>query len=340
MYTVGLIAEEIGGRVIGNKDQKIGSISSLEDVKSGSVLLIRDKRIFSKLEKIVQPLCLILDFEPEEDQDFEYIIIDARKKDEAFIKILSLFEEKEAPSGRISDKASVDPEASIGKGVTIGDFVSIGENTVVKDSTCIGPNTTIGRNCSIGKGCMIYSNVTIIPNTIIEDNVNIHAGVVIGSDGFRYSKINGLNRKVPQIGGVYIEKNVEIGANTTIDRAILGYTKIGENTKIGNLVQIAHNVEIGKNSIICPLCGISGSVKIGNNVILAGDVGIADNIVIEDDVYIGPKAGVMKKVVEKGSKFMGYPAKDYNTWRNYSATWPKLRGMYSDLRKIKEKLGL
>ncbi|HEB29298.1 MAG TPA: UDP-3-O-(3-hydroxymyristoyl)glucosamine N-acyltransferase [Spirochaetes bacterium] len=344
MYTAGSLAEAIGGMIVGNKDREINSICSPDLLNPGAVLLVRNKKVYDNLDKTVKPLCLIVDIEPDfeagEDPEFDYIVVDPLKMDEAFITVLSLFEKKETPSGRISDNASIDPGASIGENVTVGDFVFIGNNTEVKDGAYIGHNTVISRDCEIGKGCMIYPNVTIYPATVIKDNVIVHSGVVIGSDGFSYSKINGINRKVPQVGGVYIEKDVEIGSNTTIDRATIGCTRIGENVKIDNLVQIAHNVEIGKNSIICAMCGVSGSVRIGENVILAGDVGLADHIVIEDDVYIGPKAGVMKKVVKKGDYYMGYPAKDYKTWKEYSATFPKLKGMYKDVRRIKSKLGL
>ena len=344
MHTAGSLAEAIDGRIVGNKDREISSICTPDLPKPGAVLLVRNKRVYGDLDKTVKPLCLIVDFEPDfkegEDPEYDYIVVDPLKMDEAFITVLSLFEKKETPSGLVSDKATIHPGVSVGKNVTVCDFVFIGNNTVVKDGSYIGHNTVISRDCEIGKGCMIYPNVTVYPDTVIKDNVIVHSGVVIGSDGFSYSKINGINRKVPQIGGVYIEDDVEIGSNTTIDRATIGYTRIGKNVKIDNLVQIAHNVEIGKNSIVCGKCGISGSVRIGENVILAGDVGLADHIVIEDDVYIGPKAGVMKKVVKKGEYYMGYPAKDYKTWREYSATLPKIKGMFNDVRKIKSKLGL
>jgi UDP-3-O-[3-hydroxymyristoyl] glucosamine N-acyltransferase len=137
-----------------------------------------------------------------------------------------------------------------------------------------------------------------------------------------------------------IGRNVEIGANTTVDRATLGYTVIGENTKIDNLVQIAHNAVIGKNSIICGHCGVSGSVKIGDNVVLAGAVGIADHVTVEDDVIIGAKAGVMDKVVTKGRKLLGTPAINFKAEMEFVALKPKLKSMYFDLKKIKEKLGL
>jgi len=340
MYTIGFIAEQIGGRVIGNSDRKIGFISPMDDIESGSIVFIKDKRNLKMLSDDVESLCVIVDFEPEEGTNLDYIVIEPDMKDAAFIKLLSLFESKRVQSGAISEKALVSSDASIGKNVTVSDFVSIGENTTVQADTYIGPHTFIGDNCKVGRGCIIYPNVTIYQNTILEDKVILHSGTVIGSDGFSYLNIDRVNQKIPQIGGVHIGKNVEIGANTTIDRATIGYTKIGENTKIDNLVQIAHNCVIGKNTIICGLCGIAGSVKIGDNVVIAGAVGLADHITIEDNVFIGPKSGVMKKVVKKGSNIVGTPATDYKTEMNFFAMKPKIKEMYYDVRKLKQKLGL
>lgn len=338
MYTIEDIAKEIDGKVLGKSAQKVFSISSLDDIRSNSIVFIKNRKNFETMKKGIKPLCLVVDFDPDTSTDFDYIVIDSEKKDEAFIKLLSLFKKEDAISQRISEKASVSLDAVIGNRVTIGDFTSVGECSKIDDGTCIMAHTFIGSRCSIGKGCIIYPNVTIYSDSIIDDNVIIHSGVVIGSDGFSYLNIDGGNRKIPQIGGVHIKKNVEIGANTTIDRATLGYTEIGENTKIDNLVQIAHNVVIGKNTIICGLCGISGSVKIGNNVVIAGAVGLMDHIVIEDDVFIGGKSGVTEKCVKKGSRMLGYPATDLKTQMEFWVVQPKVRKMYFDIKKIKKKL--
>ena len=340
MYTVAYIAQQIAGKVIGESETKIERVCPPDDVGKRSIVFIKEKRTFGNLKGKGDAGCFVVDFEPEEPSISTFIVITPEMKDAAFIKLLSLFQEKSGLSGMLSQRAVVSPRARIGKDVTVGDFVSIGENSSIGDGTWIGHNSVIGKDCSIGLACIIHPNVTIYPNTIIEDGVIVHAGVVLGADGFSYSKINGINVKVPQIGGVIIGKNVEIGANTTIDRATLGYTRIGENTKIDNLVQIGHNCEIGKNSIICALCGIAGSVKIGDNVILAGMVGLADHIIIEDDVLIGAKAGVMKKVVRKGTYLWGYPAIDYKTEMEFNAVKPRLRQAVHDVRRIKERLNM
>ncbi|KPJ89139.1 MAG: hypothetical protein AMS17_03010 [Spirochaetes bacterium DG_61] len=340
MYTVEFIAGQIAGKVIGESETKIERLSPPEDIEERSIVFIKERRTFDKLEGKAGAGCFVVDFEPEERETSTFIVITPEMKDAAFIKLLLLFQKKSDLSGMRSERAVISPRARIGKDVTVSDFVSIGGNTSIGDGTRIGPNCVIGEDCSIGRECIIHPNVILYPNTIIEDGVIIHAGVVLGADGFSYSKINGMNTKIPQIGGVIIGKNVEIGANTTIDRATLGYTRIGENTKIDNLVQIGHNCEIGKNSIVCGLCGISGSVKIGDNVILAGMVGLADHITIEDDVLIGAKSGVMKKLVRKGTYLWGCPALQYKTEMEFNAVKPRLRQVVHDIRRIKETLNM
>jgi UDP-3-O-[3-hydroxymyristoyl] glucosamine N-acyltransferase len=339
VYTIGEIAKRIGGEVHGNPERIVRCVSPIEQVEKDSIVFVRDSKNFMKITG-KKPACLILDFHPPEGEGIDFIYIAKEKKEEAFLMLLSLYEE-EADFGKgISATALVSPKAHLEEGVVIGDFVVVGENTEIKSGTRIGAHTVIGKNCWVGNKCTIYPHVALYPNTRIEEGVIITSGAVIGSDGFGYRKINETHHKIPQIGGVHIGRNVEIGANTTIDRATVGFTKIGDGTKIDNLVQIAHNVEIGKNSIICAFCGISGSVKIGSNVVMAGGVGLADHIVIEDDVVIGARAGIMEKRVKRGRRIVGAPARDVREMMEIWAMRPKLKGMYFDLQKIKKKLNL
>jgi UDP-3-O-[3-hydroxymyristoyl] glucosamine N-acyltransferase len=338
-YTIGEIAERIHGTVIGNSGLRVQQVCTPENMNENSIVFIRDKKTWKGIDP-GGSMCLVVSFEPDETDRTNYIVIEPEKKDEAFITILSLFQGSNGVGSGIARTALISPDAGLEDDVSIGEYTVIDENTRILTGSTVGPHVFIGRNCSIGKNCTIHPNVSIYPNTVIGDDVIIHAGVVIGSDGFGYSPVEGEHRKIPQIGGVEIGNRVEIGANTTIDRATIGMTRIDDGTKIDNLVQIAHNVEIGKNVIICALSGISGSVKIGNNVIIAGAVGLKDHIVIEDDVYIGAKAGVMEKVVKKGRRMLGTPAVDFKTAMEYFAMWPKLKQMFNDIRMIKKKLGL
>ncbi|MFW6138845.1 MAG: UDP-3-O-(3-hydroxymyristoyl)glucosamine N-acyltransferase [Spirochaetota bacterium] len=337
-YSAGYIAEQIGGQVIGDRNMEVHSISSPRDPKSHSVVFIKEDKAMGRLGE-VNPLCVVVDFSPQ-NRNYTYIKIDPSKKEHAFIKLLSLFSQNIDLSSGVSPRASISSNASLEKGSCVGDFVRVEGAASIGSGTYVGPGVFIGGNCRIGNGCIIYPNVTIYPNTIIENNVIIHSGAVIGSEGFGYANLEGRNQKIPQVGGVYIESYVEIGANTTIDRSTIGYTRIGENTKIDNLVHVAHNVEIGRNTVICALSGISGSVKIGNNVVIAGAVGLKDHITIEDDVYIGAKAGVMDKVVKKGRKILGIPAINFKSEMEFIALKPKLKSMFFDLQRIKKKLGI
>jgi len=339
MYTVGEIAERVGGSVKGDAKMEVTAICTPEDLTPGSVVFIKKKKWFDEMEKSVKPLCVVVDFEPDPGTGFEFVVIQKKRQEEAFISLLEMFRtEWRAPEGT-SDLASVDSNAEIAKSAAVDSFVKIGPRTRIGEGTSIGANSVIGPDCTIGKNCLIHPNVTIYPNTVIGNNIIVHSRVVIGGDGFSYSRINGTNRKVPQIGGVLIEDNVEIGANATIDSATIGYTRIGKNAKIDNLVQIAHNVVIGKDSIVCALCGVSGSVSIGDNVVLAGQVGLADHIVIEDEVLVGAKSGVMTKRVKKGEKLLGYPATSFQKQLKSWVLTQKLPELNSDLQKIKKKLG-
>jgi UDP-3-O-[3-hydroxymyristoyl] glucosamine N-acyltransferase len=260
-----------------------------------------------------------------------------------FIDLLTLFDTERDFGSVVAHEAAagavIDPGAELGKDVVVDAGAVIGA-CVIGDGSRIGANTVIGKNCTLGKGCVIFPRVTIYPGSIIEDNVTIHSGTVIGADGFGYSMIEGEHRKIPQLGGVHIGRDVEIGANTTIDRATLGMTKIGRGTKIDNLVQIGHNVEIGEHCIIVALCGIGGSTTFGNHVIMAGMAGITDHAVVGDNAFLLANAGVMAKRVKSGAMVAGYPSMDVHKVKEFWAMRGKIRGMYKDLLALKKKVNI
>jgi len=339
MFTIDEIAKKLDGRVIGDSNKIISNISTPEDIQDGSIVFIKDKKHFNLILNSNHRACIVVPFEPE-DSSFDYIVIEKENKDKTFINLLEIFSETDKKEPGVAEVVSISKKSKIDKSTTIGLFTAIEDDVEIGENTIIDESCFIGKGTKIGNGCHIYPGVKVYSNTMIEDNVILHSGVVVGSDGFGYRSIDGKNVKIPQIGGAYIEKGVEIGANSTIDRATIGYTRIGENTKIDNLVHIGHNVKIGYNTIICALCGISGSVKIGNNVIIAGAVGLKDHIEIEDDVYIGAKAGVMERHVKRGAKLLGIPAIDFRAEMEFIAIKPKLKGMYKDIKKIKKNLGI
>jgi UDP-3-O-[3-hydroxymyristoyl] glucosamine N-acyltransferase len=220
VLTLGEIAERIGGELRGKKERPVQGVAPPEDAVDDDIVFVRDRKL---LEQYVEreTVSFILDFYPEDGSNLDYIYIPPEEKDRVFIDLLSLFEEEGDFGSSIAEAASVSEKASIGKGVVLDEYSLVGENTSIGENTRIGAQCSIGRNCQLGEGCVLYPRVTIYPNTRIGDRVIIHAGAVIGSDGFGYSKIEGKHRKIPQIGGVCIENDVEIGANTTIDRSTL-----------------------------------------------------------------------------------------------------------------------
>jgi UDP-3-O-[3-hydroxymyristoyl] glucosamine N-acyltransferase len=238
------------------------------------------------------------------------------------------------PSAVIEQGAFVSAKASIGANCYIGKNVSIDEGVIIKS------NCSIQQNVKIGKNTLIHSNVVIYKDCEIGDNCIIHSGVVIGADGFGYiENSDGSYSKIPKIGNVVIGNNVEIGANTTIDRSLIGSTYISDGVKLDNLIQIGHNVEVGENSVMAAQVGVSGSAKIGKRNRFGGQVGIAGHLEIADDVIIMAQSGVAKSVTQKGMYF-GSPIKDRITAFKIEAVIPQLPQIYKDINLIKKKLDI
>jgi UDP-3-O-[3-hydroxymyristoyl] glucosamine N-acyltransferase len=245
------------------------------------------------------------------------------------------------PLGRFSgqsDQAFIHPGAKVHPSAVIAPFVYIGEGAEVGADTRLFPHVHVGEDCRIGKGCTIYPRVTLMDNTQIGDRVILHAGVVLGSDGFGFAQAAQGLEKFPQIGRVVIEDNVEIGANSTIDRAALGETRIGRGTKIDNLVQIGHNVQVGENSIIVAQVGIAGSTKLGKGVVLAGQVGVAGHLTVGDGCRVAAKGGIHSSIPPKTDLGGGMPSIEYKKYLRTVTTIPKLPEMSKRLRRLEKEL--
>ncbi len=264
------------------------------------------------------------------DIDTSQIVVKNPKA--AFAILLEHFYPKRHPFSGISKKADIAEEAVIGKGVCIGQFAVISKGAVIGDRTVVYPGVFIGEDVRIGQDCVIYSNVSIVERSQIGHRVIIHSGAVIGADGFGFVFDEGVHRKIPQIGNVEIGDDVEIGANTTIDRATFGSTVIGSGVKIDNLVQIGHNVTIGSNSIIVAQVGVGGSSKIGEGVILAGQAGVSDHTEIEAGSVIGAQSGVTGRL--KKNIYVGTPGRPYKGVIKAYEVFPEL----PDLKKRLERL--
>ena len=254
-----------------------------------------------------------------------------------FARIVRIFARPQGEFSGCHESSTVHPEALVAEGVTIYPHVTVGPRARIEKGCTLFSGVYVGEDCTIGTGSVLYPNVVLMAGTQLGKNVILHPGVVVGSDGFGYAQAQAEHEKIPQIGRVVIEDDVEIGANTTIDRAALGETRIGRGTKIDNLVQIGHNVQIGENSILVAQVGIAGSSKLGKNVILAGQVGISGHLEIGDSCRVGAKSGVGKSL-QAQTDWSGIPAVEHARFLRMAATLPKVPDMHKKIKKLESTL--
>lgn len=302
-FTASQIASKLGAQVFGDPDLVLTGFAPADTAKPGDLTFAENETYFERAAQSEASAILVAEDFPKGRQT----LIRVSQARVAFAQILPLFFPETQffpgvhPSAIIADSAVVDPSAHIGPYCIVGERVQIGPDVVLQG------HDDVGDDCILGPSCRLFPRVTLYPRTQCGSRVRLHAGVVIGSDGFGYVFDKGAHRKVPQVGQVILNDDVEIGANTTIDRAALGATVVGKGTKIDNLVQIGHNVTIGDHGIIVSQVGIAGSTKIGAYTTIAGQVGIAGHLRIGDRVTIAAKAGVMHHIPE-GQKWLGAPA--------------------------------
>jgi UDP-3-O-[3-hydroxymyristoyl] glucosamine N-acyltransferase len=258
----------------------------------------------------------------------------------SFASLMQIYQQMQAKSlTGIQEPVYIHPTATIGENVFIGAFSYIGENAVIGNNTKIHAQTFIGNNVSIGNETVIHAGVKIYYDCTIGNKTVIHAGTVLGSDGFGFApQADGTYKKVPQLGNVVIEDEVEIGANTCIDRATMGSTIIRKGTKLDNLVQIAHNVEIGQDSVIAAQAGISGSSKVGNNVMMGGQVGVVGHISIADGTKINGQSGITRTVSEPNTSLNDTPAFDYKSTLRSQAVYRRLPALEKKIQELEKAL--
>ncbi|MBO5960731.1 MAG: UDP-3-O-(3-hydroxymyristoyl)glucosamine N-acyltransferase [Paludibacteraceae bacterium] len=334
------IADFLQGVVEGDNTIKVNDVSKIEDGRPGTLTFLSNPKYTSYIYDTKASIVLVnKDFTPE--KEIKATLIKVNNAYECLAKLLQLVESVKPQKVGISPLASIATSATVGENVYIGPFVVIGENTSVGNNTSIYPHTFIDDNCKIGNNCLIKAGVKIDRETIIGNHCILQHGVVIGGDGFGFApQTDGTYNKLPQVGNVIIEDNVEIQANATIDRATIGSTIIRNGAKIDNLVQIAHNVEIGENTVMASQSGVAGSTKIGKQCIVAGQVGFAGHINIADGNTFGAQTGVPNSIKQPGGIHQGYPAIPVNIFRRASVVYknlPELQKMVYDLqRKVNE----
>lgn len=302
-------ADLIGGKITGNENLEISNIAKIEEANPGDLTFLY-LPAYEKFLDTTKASAIIVKtgFDKSKRDDLSYIEVE--KPNIAFQRIIIEFFTPVLPLEGIDESARIHPSSKIGNNVAIGKNVVIDADCEIGDNSKIYHNCVIMHNCRLGSNALLYPNVSLREDCLIGNNVIVHSGTVIGSDGFGFSpNEKGEYFKVPQIGNVVIEDNVELGSNVSIDRAALGSTVIKSGTKIDNLVQIAHNVVVGSNTAISAQTGISGSTKIGNNCIFGGQAGVTGHIEIGDNILIGAQSGVSKSITKPGTYF-GYPAQE------------------------------
>ncbi len=335
IYSLSQLAEMLDAEFHGNPDTKILGLCPLDEVSS-DFLVFADSEEHMKTAFASTAAAVILSKKPD---DATKPVIISEHPLMAFAQLISIFYPDIEKTPGIHPTAYIGAHVKLGQNVHIGPYAIVEDHCEIGDKAVIHAHAVIREHCKIGEACEIHPHVTIYPRTSLDKKVIIHAGTTIGSDGFGYRFIHGIHHKLPHAGSVVIGANVEIGANTVVDRATLGTTRIGQGTKIDNLVQIAHSVKIGEHNIICAFTGIAGSSSTGNHVVLAADVGISDHVRIEDQVTLGARTGVPpKKVLKKGITYLGNPARPKEKALEHELSSTRIPYMRKHISNMQERL--
>ncbi len=331
------LADLVGGRVIGDADATIERVSSIEDAGPGDITFLIHPRYRRHLDSCRASAVIVAD-DPGAEAVRNLLVTGDPLR--AFARIHALFNPPTAHAAGVSPLAAVDPTAVIEPGASLYPHCFVGRNARVGEETVLMPGVSIGAEARLGRGCVLHPNVTLAEGCRIGDGVILHAGVVVGSDGFGYAGHGPGRLKVPQAGIVEIGDHVEVGANTTIDRATIGSTRIGAGTKIDNLVQIGHNVVVGERCLIIAQTGIAGSAVVGDDVILAGQAGVKDHVEIGSRSVIGPRSAILQSV-PPGSVLSGLiMAAPHKEWLRVMRLLPKLPALWRRVAEIERALRL
>ncbi|MFT3748679.1 MAG: UDP-3-O-(3-hydroxymyristoyl)glucosamine N-acyltransferase [Agriterribacter sp.] len=335
MFTAAQIAMLINAKVEGDAETKVGSFSKIEEAKEGQLAFLANPK-YEEYLYTTGASVIIVNESLELKEKVKGTLLRVPDAYTAFASLLAKYQEMVAQQlTGIQQPSYIAPTAKIGENIFIGAFAYIGENVVIGNGAKIYPNAYIGNNVIIGDNTVIHPSVTIYHQCRVGKKVTIHAGSVIGGDGFGFApQPDGSFAKVPQIGNVEIEDNVEIGANATIDRATIGSTIIRAGAKLDNLIQVAHNVEVGNNTVIAAQAGVSGSTKIGNNVMIGGQAGIVGHITIADGARINAQSGVSKSIKQANSAVTGSPAHDYTSALRSQAITRKLPELEKRIKEL------
>ena len=332
--TVSELAAHVGSRVTGDGSVLIAGVGSLDSAGEGDISYVEDEKFFeaanqSRASCLIVPEKVALDFPCQ---------IQVKNPKLAFALIAEVLHPPKQRAPEIHSSAVIAKDAKIGSDVFIGAFVCVGENSTIGDRTQIRAGAKIGDNVTVGTDCVIHPNVFIEDGMTIGDRVILHAGVTIGADGFGYVRGDMGYHKFPQIGTVIIEDDVELGANTTVDRGALGRTRIGKGTKLDNLVHVGHNCDIGERVVIAAQTGISGSVTIEDDCVIGGQVGFGDHVLVQSGAVIGSKAGVLPGKIVRPGVWWGIPIQPLDEYKRLNAHISRLPHVREQIKDLSERI--
>ena len=329
------IAEKLGLALSdgAEKDKLISGVNTLEDAGENELSFLANPKYAPFLEKTSAGAVIV---DPKHAGKVKNALL-SENPYMAFAKVLFFFSRPQGEFKGVSDRAHIDPSAEISSGATVYPFAFIGARARIGEGTTVFPGCYIGEDSVLGKNCLIYPNAVLMSGTRIGDRSIIQPGAVLGSDGFGFVPSETGIEKIPQIGTVSIDEDVEIGSNTTVDRAAMGETRIGTGSKLDNLVQIGHNVRIGKYCLLAGQAGISGSTRLGDQVILAGQAGLSGHLNVGNNVVIGPQSGLAKNVKD-GEVLGGTPSMPKGDFLRSSVLLPRLPELYNRIKKLEKAL--
>ena len=336
-FTAEMIAGLLGGEIVGDKGTTVSTVSSIDGGKAGSLAYLTNPAYEQYLYTTEASIVLVdKTFEPKQEVTTTLIKVD--NVGQCVLNLLEMYNATRPRKTGISKLASINEAAQMGENCYVGDFTVIEAGAKIGNNVQLYPQCYVGDNVVIGEGTKIYPGVKIYEGCVIGKNCILHSGVVIGADGFGFApKEDGTFAKIPQLGNVIIEDNVELGANTCIDRAKTDSTIIRSGVKLDNLIQIGHNVEVGANTVMSAQVGIAGTSKVGSNCFVAGQVGIADHVTIGNRVKIGSKSGIDKSVADDEIRF-GYPALPGMQYHRSFAIFRQLPDMASKVREMEKRI--
>jgi len=340
-FTAAMIAGLLNGTVEGDPETKLNTVARIEEGGAGALSFLSNPKYEPYLYTTGASAVLVKnDFIPS--KEVKATLIRVEDPYQALARLLAFYEQARTAKKGIHPSAVIDEKAVLGESLFIGACSVISENAVIGDGCSLHPQVYIGENVRIGKNCTLHPGVKVYRDSVIGNDCILHAGAVIGADGFGFAPVTDANFiKIPQIGNVILEDNVEIGSNTCIDRATMGSTIIRKGVKLDNLIQVGHNCEIGENTVIAAQSGLAGSSVVGRNCMFGGQVGLAGHLRIADGVKIGAQSGIMSTISEENATYLGYPATDSKQFLKttvYLRKLPDLSSRVDDLAKAVESL--